>query len=121
MALRLGLPWRLLTRCCVSGRIYVSDLWQHTETKHSVTRVLDEVATEVGAQSIQVGASSESYRLLLLLITERARLTCRTRMQKVLCVKEHTGAGCSRNSSALKRNSLHTSASLVVGLIWRHI
>ncbi|KAM5540786.1 hypothetical protein V8D89_005430 [Ganoderma adspersum] len=42
-----------LTRWCVPGRMYVSDLWERSETERNVARVLEEVAAEVCAQSIQ--------------------------------------------------------------------
>ena len=45
----------------VPGRIYVSDNWERTETERDVARVLEEVAAEVGAQSIQAGTSSQHY------------------------------------------------------------
>ena len=38
--------------------MYVSDNWERTETERKVARVLEEVAGEVGAQSIQAGTSS---------------------------------------------------------------
>ena len=35
--------------------MYLSEDWERTETERNVARVLEEVATEVGAKSIQAG------------------------------------------------------------------
>ncbi|PIL23500.1 transporter [Ganoderma sinense ZZ0214-1] len=38
------------------GRIYIAEQWERTETERNVSRVLEEVAAEVGAKSIQAVA-----------------------------------------------------------------